>query len=831
MPSNTTLFNALYFTGGPSKSGSLRNIQIKRPGGVTRVFDFYRFLISGDSSQDLPLQSGDLIFIPPAKTRVTVQGEVLRPAIYELQSGEALKDAIRFAGGAKPSAVTQRISIQSVRPGMARRLVDVNLLASAANGNQELFDGDVVTVFGIRPQLENLVTLEGAVDQPSRYQLTENMTVADLIEKARGTLSNAYMQRADLFRTRSDGTRQLIVVNLENALKRDPTDNIPLMPNDRVVIYGINDVQWMGNRRVTITGAVRKPGAYERAEGMKVSDLLIQAGGLKPDAEGNLGFLQRTNPDGSMGPLLKVNLLGAATGDPQQDVPLQDRDELRVFTVEEASYHPEGKVSIKGAVQRPGSYDRGSNMTLVDLVQMAGGLLPDAYASQVYVQRNADDGTVGPLILSDLKKALDGDPAQNVSLKDGDSIIINSNDQAQFMQDQTVQILGAVQRPGTYARASNMTLLDLLRLAGGTLPNASDSVEIAKAVAPKNEKSVIYSLQRTLQGVDGDNPRIQDQDVVTVHTRGDMRTEVETVTLSGAVRQPGTYAIADGERLSSLIQRAGGLTTEAFPDGAQFFRNSKFLTTAAQRNVLPGVAEILSVVSEQEYKRALGRSELDRLKITGQNPNNSNSSGGNNIATTAGLLPALTNGGPSSATAAAVGANSVVSSANTAPQQAALDTVSAARPLLEEDWIPGGNLNVSIADALKRPNSRDDVVLRDGDVLNIPNKPTSVSVVGAVLQPSSVLFQAGQPILYYVTRSGGFLQDAALDQVIVIRSNGQLIMPKGSRLKTKVELGDVIFVPTKVMAERLKDRGADIDRIANRVSSTAIMLAVLKALL
>jgi protein involved in polysaccharide export with SLBB domain len=560
---------------------------------------------------------------------------------------------------------------------------------------------------------------------------------------------------------------------------------------------------------------------------MKVSDLLIQAGGLDPDAEGNLGFLQRTNPNGSMGPLLKVNLLEAALGDPQQDVPLQDRDELRVFTVEESSYRPEGKVEIKGAVQRPGSYDRSSNMTLVDLVQMAGGLLPDAYATQVYVQRNADDGTVGPLILSDLKKALDGDGAQNVALKDGDSVLINSNEQAQFIQDQTVQILGAVQRPGTYPRASNMTLLDLLRLAGGTLPNASDSVEIAKAVAPKDEKSVIYSLQRTLQGEDGDNPRIQDEDVVTVHTRGDMRTEVMTVTLNGAVRQPGTYAISDGEKLSSLIGRAGGLTEDAFPEGAQFFRNSKFLTTQAQRDILPGVAEILSVVSEQEYKRALGRSDLDRLKVTGQSQGNSNA---NNTANTAALLPALTNSGATPATQAAVGATSVASSLPNTPQ-VQLNTVSPARPLLEEDWIPAGNLNVSIADALKKPNSRDDVTLRNGDLLNIPNKPTSISVVGAVLQPSSVLYEAGQPILYYVLRSGGFLQDAAIDQVILIRANGQLIMPKGSRLKTKVELGDVIFVPTKVMAERLRDHGADIDRIANRVSSTAIMLAVLKSLL
>src|SRR5262249_21315058 len=155
--------------------------------------------------------------------------------------------------------------------------------------------------------------------------------------------------------------------------------------------------------------------------------------------------------------------------------------------------------TIRGAVQRPGPYDNSSNMTLVDLVQLAGGLLPDAYAKQVYIQRNAEDGTVGPLILADLQKALDGDPTQNVDLRDGDTVIVNLNEQAQFVQEKTVQILGAVQRPGTYPRATNMTLLDLLRLAGGTLPNASDSVEVAQAIAPKDAKSVIYSLQKTMQ--------------------------------------------------------------------------------------------------------------------------------------------------------------------------------------------------------------------------------------------------------------------------------------------------------------------------------------------
>jgi protein involved in polysaccharide export with SLBB domain len=354
MPAVATLFNALYACGGPSDNGSLRRIQLRRSDGSVHTFDFYRFLLNGDGNQDVPLQPGDIIFIPPVEGQVSVSGEVRRPAIYELLPKERLRDAIAFAGGVKPSGVAQRVSVTSVRPGEARQLIDANLLASDEANNPPLYDGDTVEVFSIRPVFANIVTIEGAVDQPGDYALTAGMTVADLVERARGLVEDAYIDRADLFRTNPDNTQTLIPVRLGQALQRDPQANVPLQKRDRLVVYAISDVAWMGDRRVEVLGAVQKEGTYYRADNMHVQDLLLQAGGVMPNAYVERAFLQRRNPDGSYGPLLAIDLRKAMLNDPEHNVLLQDRDMLMVYTREQAQFTPENVVTIDGAVQSPG---------------------------------------------------------------------------------------------------------------------------------------------------------------------------------------------------------------------------------------------------------------------------------------------------------------------------------------------------------------------------------------------------------------------------------------------------------------------------------------------
>jgi protein involved in polysaccharide export with SLBB domain len=707
MPAVGTLFNALYMFGGPSDNGSLRRIELRRTDGSSRVFDLYRFLVFGDSAQDVPLQPGDTIFIPPVDRRVTVKGEVLRPAIYELLPGERLRDALNFAGGARPSGVTQIVSFETVEPGVGRRLMDVNL----AVDNPPVHDGDTIEIRSIRAILTNVVTLEGAVDQPGQYALAEGMTVADLLERARGLLPEAHLGRADLFRQNADQTQALFPIDLGRALQRDPQANLPLQVFDRLVVYRVEDVQWMGDRQVEVRGAVRRPGSFYRADNMRVSDLVVQARGLAGEALAEQGFLQRRNPDGTFGELVRIDFRRAMMGDPEHDVVIQDRDVLTVQTVQEARY----------------------------------------------------------------------------------------------ITPQSVRILGAVQAPGSYASASNLRLLELIQLAGGTLPNAGDTVEVAQSWVREGTPPQIYRLSDVLSGSAQANIAIQAGDLVTIPARNDIMVRPRTVMVMGAVNNPGPYSInSTTDRLSSIIQRAGGLAPNAFPEGTQFLRSPDRLQTVTQQGLAPRVREILRIVNEEEYKRALARAEVEKVRLA-----TSMRGGGTSVA-----LPGL--GGQ-------------VQQPPTGPiPEIRGDTVSPARPLREHELEPAGNINVNLPLALRNPGNRNDIILEEGDIIIVPETPTAVSVTGAVIIPSAVLYEPGRNLDYYVGRAGGYTNDAAKDRILIIRARGTVERATG---RTRLELGDVIFVPTRVMAERLSDRQADIDTATRGITAAGVIFAIIRSLL
>lgn len=712
MPAVATLFNALYLFGGPSDTGSLRRIELRRTDGTRRVFDLYQFLVFGDASQDVPLQPGDTLFIPPTERRVAVQGEVMRPASYELLAKERLQDALNFAGGVKPTGVSQRISVATVEPGVGRKLLDVDLNATGPSANPPLYDGDVVDVNSVRSDITNLVTVDGAVDQPGDYALSEGMTVADLVSRARGTLREAYLVRADLFRENEDKSQSLMAIDLRKALARESSANPELQVNDRLVVYRFDDVQWMGDRMVEVRGAVRAPGTYYRADNMHIADLVMQAKGLDGGAFAETAFLQRVNPDLTLGDLLKIDLRLAMINDTSHNVPLQDRDVLTVQTMQEATYVPE----------------------------------------------------------------------------------------------QTVRILGAVQRPGDYPRSANLTLGDLLRLAGGALPNASETVEVAHARVEVNTPPDVYRLADVVSEGAAAQALIRDGDLVTVSVRKDVQMGVRTVIVIGEVERPGPYAISsDRETISSIFKRVGGLTDRAFPEGAQFLRDPKLLTSPVQEDLSPRVRDMLKLVADDEYKRALAKAEAEKARFIAS----AQSSG----------TPALSIPGLGS---------TQTDTAKVQIPEIKGDLVTPARSLRDTEINPAGNLDVNLVNALQRPGSRDDLLVEDGDVVIVPARPSTVTVSGAVMVPAAVLFTAGSTAGSYIDRAGGFAIDAATDRILVIRARGAVV--KASR-HTRVELGDIVFVPTKVMAARLTDREAEIDSISKRVTAAGIVFALIRSLL
>ncbi|HMB68152.1 MAG TPA: SLBB domain-containing protein, partial [bacterium] len=201
-----TVFHALFFAGGPSGSGSLRDIRLVRGGEVIGSLDVYDYLRTGRRDGDLRLENDDTIFIPPTGPRVTVRGEVREPGIYEMLPGETLGDLLGTAGGLTERAYAGRVQIERIlssdeqaRTGEDRKLLDFAL--GSETDAREIRDGDQVTVFPIADRIRNFVTIRGEVRRPGVYELREGAQLADLIREAGGLLETAFLERAEVVRT------------------------------------------------------------------------------------------------------------------------------------------------------------------------------------------------------------------------------------------------------------------------------------------------------------------------------------------------------------------------------------------------------------------------------------------------------------------------------------------------------------------------------------------------------------------------------------------------------------------------------------------------------
>jgi protein involved in polysaccharide export with SLBB domain len=808
-PSVITLFNALLSAGGPTFRGSIRNIELRRTNSKAIQIDLYKYLLNGDASQDIPLQPGDLILVPPITRMVAARGAVNREMAFELKNDERLTDLLRMAGGPQADALLESVEVSSVQMDVERQLLNYNF---SKGENPSLKNGDVLKIYTLRPDNQNTILVEGAVDQPRAYPFVKGMTVSTALNLARGLLKEAYFERADLIRENPDKTTSLIPINLQKALKRNPSDDIPLQRYDRIKIYGEAEVKWLDNRYVDLKGAVRKGGRYTRMDNMRLSDLILQAGGLLPDASVEKIYIFKKNPDGSEGQLVRVDGGKALFQNDFNNVVLDDRDFVVVYTKDQLLYRENAAFTIEGAVQSPGSYTRASNMTLKDAVEVAGGYLPTASIETIYIFRKNPDGTEGPLLKVDGTKLL-SDGGSTIPLSDRDQIVVYKKDEVKYRPNQSVTIFGSVLKPGSFPRSNGLTLKDLIAVAGGTKPGASSKVLVSHARVKAGTPNEIYPLSDVLAGKV--NYAMQDGDIVSVPSDSDFQETAQFVVLDGQVKNPGTYPITRrGETIKDLIERAGGLTNDAWVEGAAFVRNPKLLVTDSYTRLSPKIQAAIKEVQDRQYERALAKSDLDKARALASTQQSGATNGSLSIA-------ALNPNTAVQAAALDKGPNPLV-----AQQLGARETVSPARAVSASDF--GGNLPVRLDSALRNKNSADNLILRDGDVINIPLKPVTVGVAGAVLLPSNQLYASGKTLKYYLDRSGGYTTDADINQVFIIRPTGNVTRAKSS---TMIQLGDTIFVPTKVMVTNLTDGTATFEKIVQQITSGAIFFSLFNNLI
>ncbi len=277
----STLINALFEAGGPSKTGTMRDIQVKRNGKTIVHFDMYDLLLKGDKTKDIRLMPEDVIFIPSVGPLVGIAGSVNAPAIYELKGEERIFQLIEMAGGPSTVAFRGRVQIERIIDNI-RQVVFESDLAQAKD--MKIQSGDVVKIFQI-VQDKRIVRLSGAVQRKGEYGFSQGMTIKDLILMAGGLKYYAYTKEAELTRvyvTDKGPVTEKIVINLEKALAGEPEDNIPLKEDDYLFVRTVPE--WDLYKTVTLSGEVKFPGTYTIKKGEKLSSLIERAGGYTDKA-------------------------------------------------------------------------------------------------------------------------------------------------------------------------------------------------------------------------------------------------------------------------------------------------------------------------------------------------------------------------------------------------------------------------------------------------------------------------------------------------------------------------------------------------------------------
>lgn len=380
-----TVYNALFLAGGPAKNGSYRKIELLRDNKVFATVDIYKFLVNGNQSDNVGLKDNDVIRIPAYSDRVTIDGQVNRPGIFELVEGEDFNDLLNFAAGFDASAYTASVNvIQKTSKDYKVKDLEASEFATYIPRN-----GDVFKVAEILNRFENRIMIEGAVFRPNTYAFTEGMHFTDLIAKAEGLKEDAYTKRATIVRLKPDLTSELVNVDIEKVLAGDNNANVALKREDKVTVYSVLDFK--EDFKVTINGEIKKPGTYQFRDQLTLNDLLLEAGGLIGSASKRVEIarmiksdaVDEKNPNKSELFNLEIN---TGSNEQAKNFELQPFDVVNIRKM--AVYDKPEMVTISGAVAYAGIYVLASKTEKVyDIVKRAGGLTSVANIEGVKIKR------------------------------------------------------------------------------------------------------------------------------------------------------------------------------------------------------------------------------------------------------------------------------------------------------------------------------------------------------------------------------------------------------------------------------------------------------------
>jgi len=625
----STITQALFVSGGVSDIGSLRNIQLKRQGKVVATFDLYKLLLDGDSSKDLPLRSGDVVFIPAMGPSVSVAGDVQRPAIYELKPNENLGDVVKMAAGLKPGAYPKSSTVERYNNDGLKSIVNVDL--TTASGQKIIAkDGDYLRVKSASSEYDNAVTLVGAAVRPGIYQWVKGQKVSDLLPSINGDLLlGADLNYALVVRQINDvGDIKVLQFSPAKALTQpNASDNLLLQPKDKVVIF--NESNSLRNR-YELNRLIRE--RVEKIKVIRAQDNTSDNSLVNTDLFQS-GFAQLEQAKITQ----RTQLAGVViSGDDAPEEPslvssevekmlsqlFNDRGLIKLsaeFNRQELLYPIIAKlksqsragdeakvVAVNGQVRYEGIYPLAENANVSDLIAAAGGLKEGAYTQRAELTRTVTNTDLSSIthINVNVEQAMKLQTGANIGLLPRDVLTVMKT--PEWQETQTVEIRGEVKFPGIYSIRRGETLEQVLTRAGGFTDNAylPSAVFVRDSIKKQEEieiKKLADQLRRDIatRGISKDGTVVNYDDAQKMLTdlehikavgrlvidlpaisvglqQADLQLEnkdvlyvpaqKQIISVVGEVQHPSSHRFKNGVTLNQYLEMAGGARKRADTD-------------------------------------------------------------------------------------------------------------------------------------------------------------------------------------------------------------------------------------------------------------------------
>jgi len=567
--------------------------------------------------------------------KVTLLGEVVKPGSYTLPSLATVFNALYASGGPNENGSFRKIQV--IRNNKVVSTIDIYdfLLNGIQTNNIRLQDQDVINV----PVYQSRIEMSGEVKRPALFEILSTESLEDALRFAGGFSDQAYTAQIKVLQN-TNKERKITDVDAERFATYGPLNG------DKYIVEAILD---RFENRVNITGAVFRPGPYELDNGLTLKGLIAKADGITEDAFLNRGYINRLNADNTMA-LISFDVSKILAGT-ENDIPLQREDKVTISSI--FDLRDEYKVSIQGEVRQPGTFNYAENMSLEDIIQMAGGFKEGATPNRIEISRRIKNSD-----------------ATSISARTAEVFTVNV--------DRSLKILG-------------------------------------------------------------DNFILKPFDMISIRSSEGYQVQKQ-VKLEGEVLYPGTYTITQkNERISDLIRRAGGLTPLAYVDGASLKR-------PGTENAHPGDRNVIND-KEEENKKFLN---LKRAQEAG-----------------------------------------------------AKDTLSAD---VEQQLLQSDLVGIDLGRILDKPSSKADLIVEDGDVIRIPRQLQTVKVSGEVLNPNSIVYSRNKGFKQYLNGAGGFTSNALKKGAYIKYANGSVDATKGFlffKNYPRVKPGAEILVPKRAERERM----------------------------